>query len=49
MDKALIDTSIRIKPLIKTQNRRFYPLEKTGKTLLQLSVFSIYDNLVKVL
>ena len=27
--------------LCKTQNRRFYPLEKTDKTLLQLSVFSI--------
>ena len=30
-----------IKPLIKAQSRRFYPLEKTDKTVLQSSVLSI--------
>jgi len=32
---------ILIKPLIKAQSRRFYPLEKTDKTVLQSSVLSI--------
>jgi len=35
------NSQLWIKPLIKTQSRRFYPLEKTDKIVLQLSVFSL--------
>jgi len=38
-----------IKPLIKAQSRRFYPLEKTDKTVLQSSVLSIVVKPKKML
>jgi len=40
MDRKIV--LLWIKPLIKAQSRRFYPLEKTDKTVLQSSVLSIF-------
>jgi len=41
--------AIWIKPLIKAQSRRFYPLEKTDKTVLQSSILSILLTLAIII